>query len=40
MVGGSILMIGGLIAVAIVFLGATVVVLLRKMTPSRALKGA
>jgi len=37
---GSILMIGGLIAVAVLFLGATVVVLLRRMTPQRALRGS
>jgi len=39
LVAGSILMIGGLIAVAVLFLGSTVIVLLRRMTPPRALKG-
>jgi hypothetical protein len=39
LVAGSILMIGGLIAVAALFLGSTVIVLLRRMTPPRALKG-
>jgi hypothetical protein len=38
LVAGSILMIGGLIAVAVLFLGATVIFLLRRMTPPRALK--
>jgi hypothetical protein len=35
-IGGSILMIGGMIAVAVLFLGATLIVLLRKLNPRRA----
>jgi hypothetical protein len=33
LVAGSILMIGGLIAVAVLFLGATLIVLLQKLNP-------
>jgi hypothetical protein len=34
---GSILIIGGLIAVAILFLGATAIVLVQRITPHRTL---
>ena len=36
LIAGSILMIGGMIAVAVLFLGATVIVLLQKLNPRRA----
>ncbi len=36
LVAGSILMIGGMIAVAVLFLGATLIVLLRKLSPRYA----
>jgi hypothetical protein len=36
LVAGSILMIGGMVAVAVLFLGATLIVLLRKLNPRRA----
>ncbi len=36
LVAGSILMIGGMIAVAVLFLGATVIVVRRKLSPRRA----